>query len=233
VLAFSPILVLALGAYGDEGLLRVYLFSLPWSAALASAVLIPAPTLAAGRLAAHEPGGHRWRGRFGAIRAPACLAVCVALFLPAFFGDDTSNVMSQPEVTDVTAFLSDAPGGPIYGPNLNAPFADTARYHLFPLHVIFGTYGVPGTIPTKASIAAQIARNARGITGSNQPAYVIVTQDMRAYNEAYNIVPEQSFTILLNSLAHSRDWARVLNQDGTVIYELRIKKVPPVPQLPG
>ena len=43
VLTFSPILVLFGQAYGNEGLLRVYLFSLPWAAALAAAAVAPGP----------------------------------------------------------------------------------------------------------------------------------------------------------------------------------------------
>ena len=43
LLAFSPFLMLALLAYGQEGVLRVYLFSLPWTAALAALALAPFP----------------------------------------------------------------------------------------------------------------------------------------------------------------------------------------------
>jgi hypothetical protein len=41
LLAFSPFSLLALLAYGQEGVLRVYLFSLPWTAALAALALVP------------------------------------------------------------------------------------------------------------------------------------------------------------------------------------------------
>jgi hypothetical protein len=44
LLAFSPFLMLALLAYGQEGALRVYLFSLPWTAALAALALVPFPS---------------------------------------------------------------------------------------------------------------------------------------------------------------------------------------------
>jgi hypothetical protein len=44
LLAFSPIFVIAGVHYGNEATLRVFLFSLPWSAALASCVLAPAAT---------------------------------------------------------------------------------------------------------------------------------------------------------------------------------------------
>ena len=41
LLAFSPLVVLLAQAYGNEGILRAYLFSLPWTAALAASVLVP------------------------------------------------------------------------------------------------------------------------------------------------------------------------------------------------
>jgi hypothetical protein len=43
LLAFSPFITLAMLAYGQEGVLRVYLFSLPWTAALAALALVPFP----------------------------------------------------------------------------------------------------------------------------------------------------------------------------------------------
>jgi hypothetical protein len=45
LLAFSPFITLALLAYGQEGVLRVYLFSLPWTAALAALALAPFPSV--------------------------------------------------------------------------------------------------------------------------------------------------------------------------------------------
>ena len=41
VLTYSPVLVLFGQAYGNEGILRVYLFSLPWAAALAAVAVEP------------------------------------------------------------------------------------------------------------------------------------------------------------------------------------------------
>src|SRR6266487_3441061 len=45
LLAFSPFITLAMLAYGQEGVLRVYLFSLPWTAALAALALAPFPSV--------------------------------------------------------------------------------------------------------------------------------------------------------------------------------------------
>jgi hypothetical protein len=45
LLAFSPFITLAMLAYGQEGVLRVYLFSLPWTAALAALALASFPSV--------------------------------------------------------------------------------------------------------------------------------------------------------------------------------------------
>ena len=112
ILAYSPLIVLLAGAYGDEGILRVYLFSLPWSAALAAAVLTPTPRLPVKSRRGGEDGESRRIRRFRAeaLRAPVVLAVVVALFLVAFFGSDQWNTMSDSEVASVTSFEQTAPG---------------------------------------------------------------------------------------------------------------------------
>jgi len=60
LLTFTPILVLVGGAYGNEGILRVFLFSLPWAVALASYALAPMrePAIAA---AEDAPPGQSFR----------------------------------------------------------------------------------------------------------------------------------------------------------------------------
>ena len=119
ILAYSPLIVLLAGAYGDEGILRVYLFSLPWSAALAAAVLTPTPRLPVKPRRGGEDGESRRIRRFRAeaLRAPVVLAVVVALFLVAFFGSDQWNTMSDSEVASVTSFEQTAPGGPVLAAN--------------------------------------------------------------------------------------------------------------------
>lgn len=219
LLAFSPVILLAIAAYGEEGILRVYLFSLPWTAALAASALM------------NKPGSHRAARTGGAIfarpqiaqgtlRALVVLGLILGLFFPAFFGDDSYNTMPQPEVTAVTSFLQNAPAGPVYCAINNAPLADTARYNLFPLKPIFGSYSLLETAPVGTDIASVIAANARSYTNGRQPAYVMVTSSMIAYNQAYRTTRPGSFPILLSSLAHSRDWKLVVHSAGTVIYEL-------------
>lgn len=218
LLMFSPLVLLAAEAYGQEGILRVYLFSLPWTAALAASALVSKPQ-----------GNHRAEPAVGiaAVRASVALGLVLTLFFPVFFGSDRFEVMPKPEVAAVTSFLQNARSGPVFCADTNAPLSDTARYNLFPPKAIFGVYGIMGEAPVRADIASVIAANAQSYTNGSKPAYVMVTSSMIAYNQAYGVTASSSFPILLNSLAHSHAWKLIVNRAGTVIYEL-----PPPPLHP-
>jgi hypothetical protein len=227
LLAYSPLIVLVAGAYGDEGILRVYLFSLPWSAALAAAVLTPTPSLPA-RSGRSRPkdGASRWhRLPPGALRVPLVLGVVVALFLVAFFGDDRFNVMSDSEVTTVTSFMQTAPAGPVLSGIGNAPSSDTSRYNLYPLDDIFGSGAAWGTTKPPSDIADVLAGDVDRYTLGAQPAYLMVTSSMIAYGQAYGTPPDY-FTTLLNSVAHSRYWKLIVKKPDVIIYELPPKTFP-------
>jgi hypothetical protein len=219
LLAFSPFILLVAQHYGNEGILRAYLFSLPWTAALAALAL------------ASKSGGHRASPKGGAailnsplarstLRSVVALGLVVALFFPAFFGDDSFNRMPQSEVAAITFFLERAPAGPVYCAINNAPMADTARYNLYPLKAIFGSHSLMGTAPVRPDIANVIANNSLIYTHGRRPAYLLIAPSMIAYNQAYGVTPSKSFTILLDALAHSPAWRLVVYQAGTAIYEL-------------
>ena len=207
LMTFSPVLVLAGQAYGNEGILRVYLFSLPWAAALAAVALIPA-----------RPPGRR-RIRWDAAAAPAAVAVAVALFLPAFFGNDSSNVMTSSEVSTVTGFLRSARPGPVYSAVGNAPLSDTARYNLFPLPTVFGSGGVAAARPA-SGVLGEIERDSLIYTRGRGPAYVLVTPSMITYMRAMGIAPPANIARLLADLGRSPRWRLLAASHGTYIYEL-------------
>ncbi len=227
ILAYSPLIVLFAGAYGDEGILRVYLFYLPWSVALAAAVLTPTPGLPIKSRQGREGGASRLfrRLRVEALRAPVVLAVVLVLFLVAFFGDDQWNTMSDSEVTAVTSFEQTAPGGPVFAAVGNAPLSDTARYNLFPVASVFGSGSILDTKKPQSDIATVLADQAARYTSGDQPAYVIVTSSMIAYGQDYG-TPASYFSILLNSLARSKYWKLVTTNHGAAIYELPPKTFP-------
>jgi retron-type reverse transcriptase len=225
VLTYSPVLVLFGQAYGNEGILRVYLFSLPWAAALAAAAVEPG-TLSrkmVPRLRAATGGldfswvkpALRW------LRAPVALSIVLALFFVAFFGDDAFDTFPKTEVNSVFSFLQTARPGPIYLAEANAPTEDTARYDIFPLNNIFGSMGgAPLVNQATPGIAKLIAENSTTYTQGREPAYVLIAPSMVPYNNAYAQAPPDSFKILQTSLARSGEWKLIVNSGGTMIYEL-------------
>jgi hypothetical protein len=218
VLTYSPVLVLFGQAYGNEGILRVYLFSLPWAAALAAAAVEPGslsrkmvprlnfswvmPVL-------------RW------LRAPVALWIVLALFFVAFFGDDALYTFPETEVNTISSFLQTARPGPIYVAEANVPGGDTARYNQFPVNTIFGSLGgTPLVNQATPDIAELIAEDSTTYTQGREPAYVVIAPSMVPYNTAYAQASPDSFQILETSLARSPEWKLIANSGGTKIYEL-------------
>ncbi|MHB1593856.1 MAG: hypothetical protein ACYCO9_06265 [Streptosporangiaceae bacterium] len=212
LLAYSPAGMLAVSDYGHEGILRVYLFSLPWSAALAAMAV--APVTRAIR------SGQTWAARLAMLRVPLALGVALALFFPAFFGDDSYNVMPQPEVATMTAFWQHAAPGLVWLPVDNAPVADTARYNLFPLSPVFGQGGLLGARPATPRVARLLAVTARARTRPGQTAYVLISSNMYAYNASDGITTPDSFATLVASLAHSINWTLIVHTRYVAIYRL-------------
>lgn len=237
LLAYSPVAVLAMGAYGNEGILRVYLFSLPWSAALAAMILAPSRAVPSSarspRIAAMARYVRRvaWSAadalrvpaalmRPGIMRIPVTLGIVLALFFPTFFGDDGFNYMTKAEVDVTRAFwLHSQPGHVFMGIDA-APVADTWRYDQFPLSSIFGgtLYQTPSAVTYR--IAGELAHKADHQSHGHKPAYILITDNMIAYNNAYGITGPHSFDVLLYSLRHSSLWTPIVNRDGVMIYEL-------------
>ena len=235
ILAFSPFLLLALVAYGNEGILRVYLFSLPWTAALVASAVAPAPSLVrqirsswGKRRRRRENSENRHeelslRRLLDGLRIALALAFALTLFFPSFFGDDSFNVMPESEVTAMTSLQQNYPVGPVFSAVENGAEEDTSRYNSFSWLTIFGGVVAPGA-PVNADIANVIAQDAHSYTGGSQPAYVVVAPSMVAYNAAYAVTYASSFSTLLNSLARSHVWKLIDKVDGTYIYELPIAK---------
>jgi len=206
LLTFAPILVLLGGSYGNEGILRVYLFALPWAAALAAWALAPA----------HD---HLANAGHNAFRAVVPLTLAVALFFPAFFGDDWSNVMPGSEVTTIAAFLDTARPGIVLSVVGNAPLSDNPDYDQFPTGTVYDAGGAISGDRQVPDIAAYLARTVEGYA-PGQPAYIIMAPSMAAYDASYGGVPSAMITALLAALRASPYWTLAVNDDGTSIYEL-------------
>ena len=220
VLTYSPVLVLFGQAYGNEGILRVYLFSLPWAAALAAAAVEPGPL--SRKMVPRLRLDFSWvKPALRWLRAPVALWIVIALFFVAVYGNDSFDTFPQTEVTAIYSFLQSARLGPLYEAEDNVPGSDTARYYLFPEISIFGARdGAPLVNQATPDIAALIAKNSTTYTHGREPAYVLIAPSMAPYNTAYAQAPPDSFKILQESLARSPEWKLIVNQDGTLIYEL-------------
>ena len=230
LLAYSPVLLLAVQGYGHEGILRVFLFSLPWSAALGACALLPRlkedrRTDGSRGHARQRAQLRRWnaaRRRVRAMRVGVGLGAALVLFFPSFFGDDAMNVMPPSEVVTVTSFLTHAAPGTIYLALNGVPMHDDARYDQFPVKMIFGSHGVLGNAPAGPDVADALASRALKRHGpiAKEPVYVIVAPTMVAYSRAYQMTRISNFGILRASLAHSPSWKLISSDAGTVIYEL-------------
>ena len=219
--AFSPLVLLGVVAYGNEGILRAYLFSLPWSAALAASALAPAPRVILAKTKAYRARvRYQTRGQ-GTVRIVVTLFIVLGLFFPAFFGNDSYNVMSAAEVSTLTSFQQNVPpGSTIFNAGVNAPFEDTSNYNLIQHQSIFGRYGLKGNELLKPDVAEQLLYNVLNSTSRNLPVYVIIAPSMINYNRAYPLVPAGAFAVLAKSLADTPPWTLVLRKAGMVIYEL-------------
>lgn len=229
LLTYSPILVLVGGGYGQEGILRVYLFSLPWAAALAACALAPLrPTPNSHRVGASPANGDRGtRTKFdaragrGGLRAVLPLAIAIALFFPSFYGDDSSNEMPQNQVDTLLAFQASAAPGPVLTAIESLPFSDLANYNQWPVGTIFGPDGgVMGNDQVTPSIATYLALTMVKYTAGQLPSYIIITPSQEAYNQAFGITAPSDINVLLASLAKSPYWTPIINRSGVLVYQL-------------
>jgi hypothetical protein len=227
LLAFSPFALLALLAYGNEGVLRVYLFSLPWSAALAANALTLSPAVIRARTRAHGAEEKVRNPGPGTMRIAIALSLVLALFFPAFFGDDSFNVMPASEVTALTSFQGNSQPGMIYAALSNAPFHDTENYNrILTIESIFGRNSLLGRRPIKPDIATTILKLALDQTSRDRPVYIVIAPSMLSYNRAFSVVPPNAFAMLEKSLADTPPWTLILQKAGTVIYELPPNTLP-------
>jgi hypothetical protein len=206
LLAYSPVFVFFAGGYGTEGILRVYLFSLPWTVCLAASAVRPRAMKSS---------------RFGALAAPAVLAVVIALFLPSYFGDDAVNVMPQSDVQGVLGFYQSARPGTIFSVADNAPLQLSGRYNLFGSVLLYGPGGVITGPQLDVSNAAAFTRLIKQQTlDRNQPAYVLITKSMEKYGSLYGFLSAADVRNLRHTLSRAPGWFEAYNAHGVTAFEL-------------
>jgi hypothetical protein len=206
ILAYSPVLVLFVGAYGSEGILRVYLFSLPWAVCLAASALKPVSLN---------------QGRLGVLLVPLVLVTAIALFLPSFFGDDSSYEMSKSEVQGVLAFYRSALPGTIFGADSNFPSQISGRYNLFGEKTLYGQGGIvagPNSLSSNGIALTQAIED--NDPKPDEPVYVLITPSMQAYGTANGFLHPHELRDLSQTLNNTQGWFRDYNSQGLTVFEL-------------
>ncbi|HEX2118299.1 MAG TPA: hypothetical protein VHF91_03880, partial [Acidimicrobiales bacterium] len=210
VLAASPALVAVAENYGGEAIFRIYLFSLPWTAALAACALAP-------RL------GATWGGA-AAIRIGLALCVVVTLFMSAFYGSVELYRVRPGAVAASQYYFDHAPPGSTLGllaPNVPGRIAPN-----------YDEY-VTGTAPQPLSTMDELRHHVLGPTDlpflntlylehlpwTTGGLYLSLSRDQETYVRVLGLMPEGAVAGLEAALAESPDWQIFYRNADAVIYE--------------
>jgi hypothetical protein len=208
LLAFAPLALLVFLAYGGEGVLRVYLFSLPWTACLAASALSSAP-------------GAFWRPK--AILPTATLAVIVVLFLVVFFGNDGTNVMRPADVQASVFVYTHASPGPLMtlAPNFPAPIgADPDKFALVSSLLDSGYPGITRLSPADVTLVeTEIVSYGGGVTS---PGYFVASPSMVAYAEEFGLATAAQCNTFLAAMDRAPGWRILYSRGGATVYELAV-----------
>lgn len=204
-LAFTPFLLLALASYGGEALLRVQLFSLPWSACLAASALLPQSTS---------------RRNAGWLLPPIALLIAVTLFLPAYFGSDDVNAVSPTDVVTSLYLDAHAHAGTIIYLDQNFPSQIGLRYGLFDNEEILGPGEPPGGFVLSRAAALSITGTALQYATGKNHVYLVMTPGMLRYALDFGLTTSTSLVPLERALLHLGYWQVFYRHAGDVVYEL-------------
>jgi hypothetical protein len=206
-LAFSPMVLVVLLAYGNEGVLRIYLFSLPWTACLAASAISPAPK-------------GSWRSM--ALLRTAALGMVVLLFLVAFFGNDAFNVMTPADVNASVFVYTQARPGPVMtlAENFPAPIG-AASYKFGSLEPLLGGYTEITKLSTEdiPFVTSEIVSFGGGV---KQPGYFVVSPSMFAYAEEYGLATAAQCRAFVAAMDRAPGWRILYSRGGATIYELAV-----------
>jgi hypothetical protein len=204
-LAFSPFLLLGFQPYGGEAILRVQLFSLPWSACLAASALSPQPI---------GTRNVRW------LLSPVALLLIIALFLPAYFGSDSLNTVSADEIAASVYLYSHARPGTVLFLDQDFPLNIGARYDLFPSKDLLGADEPPGGFVLSRAATATITDAALLVAPGATSVYLVITTAMLRFALAYGLTTSTSLGPLEQALDRSSAWHVFYRRGGAMIYEL-------------
>lgn len=186
LLALVPFSMIALGPYGGEMLLRIYVFSLPLIAWFVGALFVPVGQVAA----------PRWL-------APGLMGLSVVLAIGnafAYYGNEPFNYISDPEVAAFDTVYRDAPLGSLIVTAVeNAP-AKFARYEELEYESLRSLVSLDPAGPVEQQVQVLVDTMSSG----RYPAgYVVFTRSQLAYALSFGIALPGAFELVQEGLADS------------------------------
>jgi hypothetical protein len=196
--------------YGGETIYRVYFFSLPWAALLASFALVPRSAWSA----------------LAALRVGLVLTLLTAMFLQAYFGLEEINRIRPGEVAASVYFNNHAqPRSVLVLAAPDFPERSTGAYARYvvtsgafdPQLITSKEFGHrmlgPADVPAIADmVTAYKPKDGRG--------YLAISTGMKIYAHVFKLAPDGTLDSLDRALAHSPRWRVFYRNSDAVIYEL-------------
>jgi len=208
-LACAPAIAVALQPYGGEGVLRAYLFCLPWICVLAALALLPDH----GRRLCRRPAV------FAGLLT--CGLVFGALFLLAHYGTEQRNYLTADDVAVAAWFEGNAPAGasatlvlPVYPGLLTGNYAEFVGTEAGQALVDFPQF-------RGHQLGARDVPAIRRLLDSDHAAgrYVLLTPAQERVSRLYSVVPEGSFDSLRSALQIAPDFALVYRSGGGTVFK--------------
>jgi hypothetical protein len=199
LLVVAPIGLAVLQPYGGEMLMRVYLFSLPFTACYAARALLPRP---------------------GWLRSGALAAIglfFVAGFLYTRYGNEQTALFTRAEVRAVNRLYAIAPKSSLLlAVSTNVPWKQV-HYADYRYQLLSRQLTIAGR-PTRAQLATAVARYMRGAKG---PTYLLITRSQRVYDRILGAPRWGSSTDILNAVRSSPRFRTVFDDGDGQIFVLR------------
>ncbi len=209
-LVVSPVLLIALSAYGDEILFRIYLFGLPASAFLAATLLVS------------DRGD-----RMAALLVTAVSALLVPAFLLAYLGNERVYAFSPEEVQLATALYDSAPPGSLLVEGTRNYPTQSRRYDTFRYVPI--DREEPAT--RQRIVADPVGELARWLDNPQHTgSYLLLTRSMRNDADVLGTMPAGGLAHIEAELAASPRFTEVArNRDGVVfVLTADVAVTPPI-----
>jgi GT2 family glycosyltransferase len=205
-LALAPFAMLAATSYGGEILFRVYFFSLPFMALLATGLFYP--------------DGRSGRSRSTAPAAAFVSCLLLAGLLVGYYGKERQNHFSKDEVSASRYLYDTAPPGSLLVSGVNNypwAFEHYEEYSYLSLADL-APRDRRHAIAQPADTIAAIARQSRSVC-----TYVVITSSEKAAVDMSGVMPAGSLERIEHRLATSPGYRLVLSNPSASIFGVRAR----------